>query len=271
MWNLVKKHIFISSASAVFLIWCLFLLLCIVPGGEMTAAFTCLGALFTGLAFAGTISALFSQERNLSKQSDHIKAQAKNLEEQEKRLKEQEKRNIRQNYMEMIDRISETKGRLSGKTWSGHDMKAHQVVEASLEYVPIVLESYHDYFLNKNIMTGEAAEQNFNVFYEKYLKTYLPVSSQVLYYLRTIIKDESLSDKEKEDLYNYMIFNLTPEDKQLLNLVFMRKEVAHDLEYFHKEFNEGQVRRQLKLQNDDISWNAINAFIASLQVMHPVT
>lgn len=209
-------------------------------------------------------------KKQIELQSDQLELDKKDREEQKKESRLLEKYRIQTFYETKIDRIVTAKERLSWKTWEGDELFGHQVVVESLSYVEYVLSAYNVYFKDKRPENGERAELHFDEFIRR-IKNYLPVSSQVLIFLKNIEKDNFLTPAEKNNLYNYMIFNLTPEDKQLLNLVFMRKEVANDLEYFHKDFNEGQVRRQLELQNDDISWNAINAFIASLQVMHPVT
>lgn len=257
MWDFVKKNIFISASTAVIILWGLFLLLCLVPGGSVSDIFTSLGALFTGLAFAGTISSIFSQQKALQKQ--------------DKRLQEQEKRNMRHDYMSMIDRIIAAKNGLTVTTETGENLRGHQVVKASLEYVSIVLAAYDEYFRKRSEENTQNAIRQFIIFYENYIKAYLPVSSQVHFLVMEIIKNSSLSSEEKENIFCYLIFNLTAEDKQLLNLVFLRSEVAKDLEYFHKHFNEPQVRRQLLLKYEHIKPSTLNAFIFSLMCMTPAT
>ena len=97
--RLKTKKIFIVSASIVVLVCILYfvVLYCFFPvgmekRGQLGDMFGFIGALFSGLAFAGLIVTMLQQREDLQNQKDEIQLQRKDLEAQTAALQLQKKK-----------------------------------------------------------------------------------------------------------------------------------------------------------------------------------
>lgn len=223
-----------------------------IPGCEMSCKwlskagsfgdmFGCLTCLFTGFSVAGLIITLVQQCKNLKLQQDELTS-----------IKETQQFKAAQDERLFIsgleDRMVHAKLNLvcdSSLATMRDPLNAYkhgdEVSELLLDETTEIVSYFQD-FLHEDIETTPLHDF-FNAYLEK-LKAYIGISSKVYYILHQISKAEYLSCDDKKELCPYVIFNLTPADKQLLNIIFLRREYEPIHPYFG-EYDEKIVFEQI--------------------------
>lgn len=74
--------------------------------------------------------------------------------------------------------------------------------------------------------------------------------------------------KKKNDLTAYTEFNLTPEVKQILNLLYLDARISQNLDSFKDLFNEGLAYRQLHMLFPKYSGETYRIFMESMKAQH---
>lgn len=111
---------------------------------------------------------------------------------------------------------------------------------------------------------------DYDPFKEK-IDNYLSISSKYYFILYSLKESAYLNKKDKEKLVVRLIFCLSPEDKQLLNIIFLDEQYKETISFYSNYFNEKQVREQLQsaTKNDPyfkhISEEAIDSFIVRMK------
>lgn len=226
----------------------------ISKAGSFGDMFGCLTCLFTGFSVAGLIITLVQQGKNLIQQGKNLKLQQDEL----KSIKETQQFKAAQDerlfISGLVDRMVQAKLNLvcDSSIATVHDpLNAYkhgdEVPKLLLDETTEILGCFQD-FLRYDIKTTPLHD-HFNLYLEK-LKAYISVSSKVYYILHQIAEAKYLSCDDKRELCPYVIFNLTPADKQLLNIIFLRDDYKPIHPYFCG-YDEDNTFNQL--------WNSVSS------------
>ena len=235
--------------ACVILLWLIFLLILVIAPsidstdniktytllGSVGDTFGALTCLYTGLSLAAVITTLLLQKKAIEQQQDELKASQQQA--------------IRVLLYNLIDRLAERKQSLT-MTLHGQTHCQNDVTRQLLHETKKTLIEFVHYAGGSN--TPDDLHRDFNSYLET-LKHFVNIYSQCYYALRQIALAPLIENKEKEDITAYMIFNLSPEDKQLLNIIFLRFELQETLTDFSYLFNEETCRKQLLHSLEDFS------------------
>lgn len=200
--------------------------------GDTFGALTCL---YTGLSLAAVITTLLLQKKAIEQQQDELRAAQQQA--------------IRVLLYNLIDRLAERKQSLT-MTLHGQTHYQNDVTRQLLDETKKTLIEFVHYAGGSN--TPDGLQHDFNSYLEA-LNHFVNIYSQCYYTLKQISSASLLENKEKEDIAAYMIFTLSPEDKQLLNIIFLRFELQETLADFSYLFNEETCREQLLHSLEDFS------------------
>ncbi|MBQ8480857.1 MAG: hypothetical protein IJ503_10810 [Akkermansia sp.] len=232
--------------------------------GDMFGALTCL---FTGLGIAG----LFVTIRQQGEEMQELKRQAQYNAAQSEKVA----------INEAINLLVQTKSNLAcnrdGTPYildSREVIRGRAVTQLLLDKTYSVLKEFHDYAEESS--TNDKVEKAFYDYLE-YLSSYLQVSSQVYYILREIDRSMNLSTDDKITITPYVTYNLTNDDKQLLNIIFLRFEYAENLTEYTPELFSWQkaydVLKKIGTTDDpyiqNIGDEGIRYFMSSMQAGEP--
>lgn len=284
--RLIKKNSsvfgwFLLYSLAAFVLWCITLLslACLIPclkghcswlstAGSFGDMFGCLTCLFAGFSVAGLIVTLRQQAINIRQQQ--IESYEMSVNESSKLLQ-----NERLFVAGLITQVVETKRNLVCESAIAGTPDVTNKNKYGDEVTRLLLDETNNMLkriCNYSTDCGKASLPNdeFIIYTEK-LKIYLGISSMVYFILRYIKNSKMLSNHEKHDLTIMLIFSLSPADKQLLNIVFLRGVYGETISHYSYLFNEEQTFAQLKsaISQDEYARNVndehIRVFIEAMK------